>query len=115
MTQRNYVELTGVVGSVCLRNVGGKNVARLTLATNYAYKAADGTPVISTSWHSLTCWEGPHVRDLESIGRADKLHVTGRLQYQRYTDVNGNDRTAVEIAVLTLEKIRGDEPLELEM
>ena len=113
-TQKNYVELTGIVGNSRVSQVGGTKVARITLATNYAYRDSEGCPVITTSWHALVCWEGNDIRDLDSIARCDRLHVTGRLRYQKYCGIDGGERTCVEILVTSLEKLEGDEPLEME-
>lgn len=115
MTQKNFVELAGVVGNVRLNEVGGRTYARISLATNHAYRDAEGTPVISTSWHCLTCWEGEHVEGLDSLHKGDRIHVTGRLQYQRYTDESGADRTNAGIMVQTLNRLNLDEPFEMEM
>ena len=112
--QKNYVELTGVVGVSKVIKVGEETVARMSLATNYAYRDREGCAVICTAWHTLVCWEGEKIRNLEDISKGDKLHVCGRLNYQKYCGIDGGERTCTEIQVTSLEKLDRDEILEME-
>ena len=102
MEQINFVHILGTVGSVRTQNIGGKNVARMTIATNLAYKGADGCAVIETTWHYVTAWEGEGIADLAKITRGAKLDITGRLRTQRYTGSDGTGRTNTEIVAKTL-------------
>ena len=52
---------------------------------DYAYKDREGAAVIDTSWHSVVAWEGKNIHGLDKIVRGTKVHVTGRLRYQKYT------------------------------
>ena len=52
MEQLNRIEIRGHVGNVNVVAVGDAKVAHFSLATNYAYKGKDGTPVIET-----TCYQ----------------------------------------------------------
>ena len=58
MEQLNRVELRGVVGSVRLQKIGNTQVANFTVATSLAYKDRSGSPIIETTWHNVTAWEG---------------------------------------------------------
>lgn len=70
MEQLNRIEIRGNVGNVRIQNVGGRNVARMTVATNLAYKAQDGCAVIETTWHNVTAFEGKEIHGLEKIEKA---------------------------------------------
>ena len=48
----NRVELRGVVGTARINETGEGRIVRFSLATNYVYRASDGTPVIET-----TCYQ----------------------------------------------------------
>lgn len=113
MEQLNRIEICGIVGNVRRGNVQGKVIARMTVATNYIYKSQDGTPVIETTWHSVTCWEGKDIdkSTLESIEKGTKIHLVGRLRNQRFTKADGTEHTLAEILVNKLTKVPEEEIL----
>jgi len=97
MQQINKVLLRGHVGSVRVQTVADKQVARFSVATNYAYKARGGEMVVETSWLSVTAWQGPKMPDLSEIVKGKAVEVNGRIRTQRYTDADGVERSAYEI------------------
>jgi len=103
--QLNKVELLGTVGSISVNNVGGTKMARLSLATNYGYRDREGNAVIETTWHAVAAWEGKGITNLEDIVRGDRLHILGRLKQYRYTDMSGNERSAMEVLASRVEKV----------
>lgn len=115
MEQLNQVMLRGIIGSVRTNNISGSLCARFTVATNYAYKAKDGTAVIETTWHNVSAFESSRIQGLDSLQKGDKISVTGRLVNQRYVGEDGTERTYCEIRASAVEKIETDEPLNLEM
>ena len=115
MEQLNKVELKGVVGSVRIQTFDQSRMARIGLATNYAYKDREGAAVIDTSWHNITAWEGRCIQGLERIGKGTKLHVFGRIRYQNYTGVDGVDRVGTDILANRIEIINDPEPMAYEM
>ena len=115
MEQLNRIELRGVVGGIRMQNFDGNRMARINLATNYAYKDREGTAVIDTSWHSISAWEGRNIHNLEQINKGTKLHVTGRIRYQKYTGTDGVDRIATDILANRVEIIDDPEQMSYEM
>lgn len=115
MEQLNKIELRGVVGGVRLQNFDDSRMARINLATNYAYKDREGTAVIDTSWHNVVAWEGRNIHGLERIGKGTKLYVTGRVRYQKYTGTDGVDRIATDILANRVEIIDDPEQMSYEM
>lgn len=111
MQQLNRVELIGLVGSVSVQEFSGAKQARFSLATNYAYKDHEGSCVIDTSWHNVIAWEGRNMPDLLMIHKGSRLHVLGRIRYQKYVDVNGIDRTSTEILANKIEVLDDNEPI----
>lgn len=114
MEQLNRIELRGVVGSVRTQTFTDNMMARFTVATNYAFRDKDGTAVIDTSWHNLVAWEGKNVQDLSRLARGTKVHVLGRLRYQKYTGSDGIERVASEVVVNKLTILEDGEPLQYE-
>ena len=98
MEQLNRIELRGNVGNARVQTVGDNEVVHFSLATNYAYKGKDGTPVIETTWFNCSSWAGRE-DDLSMYSRGTPLHVEGRLRNLRYTDASGCERSTLEIIV----------------
>ena len=115
MEQLNKIELRGVVGSVRLQTYEDSRMARINLATNYAYKDREGTAVIDTTWHNVVAWEGRNIQGLERINKGTKLYVCGRLRYQKYIGVDGVDRIATDVLANRLAIIEDPEPMQYEM
>ena len=115
MEQLNKVELKGIVGSVRIQTYEESRMARIGLATNYAYKDREGTAVIDTSWHNVIAWEGRNIQGLEKIGKGTKLHVIGRLRYQNYTGVDGIDRVGTDILANQVQSIDDPSQMSYEM
>ena len=86
MEQLNQIKLRGTVGFVRQQNVNGRMVVHLSVATNYVYKDRNGDPVIETTWHNVTAWEGKSFTNLAKFEKGCKVEVEGRLRGQRYTD-----------------------------
>lgn len=97
MQQLNQVLLRGHVGNIRVQTVAGKQMARLSVATNYAYKSREGDPVVETTWSQVVAFEGPKMPDFSQIAKGTPVEVKGRLRSQRYTDADGVERTAYEI------------------
>ena len=97
MEQLNKVELCGVVGTARTHTVGNTLVARFSLATNFASMDAQGFPIIETTWHSVTAWEGERCRNLSSITKGSHVYVQGRLRCQKYIGTDGFERSCFEV------------------
>ena len=97
MEQLNKIELRGSVGYVRLQSISGKKVLHLSVATNYVYKGRSGEPVIETTWHNVSVWESKGMPDFSAVEKGSKVHIIGRLRSQRYTDVDGVERTAYDV------------------
>ena len=106
--QLNKVELIGHVGLVSRKTIEGKTCAQMSLATNYCYKAKDGTAVLETQWHKIVAFESRDNRDLDKVEKGDALHVVGRLRTVRYTDHDGNNKNITEILASKTEIIKDE-------
>ena len=115
MEQINRIELLGVVGSVRSQTVANRQMAKFTMVTNRAYRNKEGAPVIETTWHNVTAFEGRMVRDLDRIAKGCAVHVWGRLQIQHYTGLDGLDRTSVDVLCSKLEFVPQGVDLQYEM
>ena len=109
MEQLNRIEIRGNVGNVNVINVGNTRVAHFSVATNFAYKDRNGEPVIETTWHNVTAWEGNKgIPSLEIIAKGFPLYVTGRLRIQKYIAGDGTDKTSYDIIANTIEQVNSN-------
>ena len=115
MEQINRIELRGLVGNVRLQEVGDKKVARFTLATSLAFNDRNGAAVIDTQWHNVSAWEGKKITGVEKIKKGDKIWVSGRIRYNKFTGVDGQDHYSTEILANKLTIIEDDDFFSCEM
>lgn len=99
MEQLNKVELKGVVRSVNIMPIGNSNITRFTVATKYNYADKDATPIVETTWHSCVSFD----KKAAELKMNDKVHLLGRIRYQRYMDSNGEEKRMTDILVNKLE------------
>ena len=114
MEQLNRIELRGSVGFVRQQIFNGRRVVHLSLATNYVYKDKNGEPVIETTWHNVTAWEGKGCANLEKIEKGSRIQVRGRLRGQHYTDSEGVERYAYEVIAYELSLVTDNTPTQYE-
>lgn len=112
MEQLNKVILRGIIGSVRIINVEDRKGARMTVATNLAYRGQDGCCIIETTWHNVKAWEGQGIHDLDILCKGDRVEVTGRIKNQRYTTSDGEYRYSTEILAHTVNLLT--DPLTME-
>ena len=102
----NRVELQGHVGSVRKLTYGEREALLFSVATNRVYRDSEGTPVIETTWHSCTAWDGEGICPLDGITKGVPVHLTGRIRNTRYTGKDDAERVATEIVAETLEVVK---------
>lgn len=109
MEQLNKIEIRGNVGNVNILKVGGTRVAHFSVATNFAYKDRNGEPVIETTWHNVTAWEGNKgIPSLEIIEKGFPIFVSGRLRIQKYIGGDGTERTSYDVIANLIEKVEAN-------
>lgn len=111
MEQLNSVTLRGIIGNAHIQTVGPSEVARLSIATNYAYKSRSGEAVIETTWHLVTAFRNDRMPDFASLAKGTPVEVKGRIRNSRYTDASGNEKTTSEIIASQLTILDG--PLQM--
>lgn len=109
MEQLNRVELRGIVGNVRESQIGNLFLVTMAVATNYAYKAKDGSAVIDTTWHSVEkFFDSP-----QGFNRGDRVEVVGRLKIQRYMHDDGTMASSTYVVASSIKKL--DEELTAEV
>lgn len=115
MEQLNKIELRGNVGSVKVQIYNGRKVAKLTVATNYAYRGAEGEPVIETTWHNVSAWEGKDICNMDRLQKGSKVYVTGRIKTQKYTDAEGRDKYYYDVIASKIVLLDNEAQFQYEM
>lgn len=114
MEQLNKITIRGTVGRNTVSTVADTEVARMSVATNYAYKDREGNAVIETNWHNITAFadKAAPAQVLESISKGDTVEISGRLRYQRVTDNEGNNKYIPEIIAEKVDKLDSMPPAQ---
>lgn len=111
MEQLNRIELRGNVGNIRVRDSVNGQYARLSVATNYAFRDKDGVAVIETTWHNVVAWGGKGMPDLTTIKNGSPVYVVGRLRSRKFVDDEGQEHQINEVVARTLEVVKLDEQL----
>lgn len=98
---RNSVRLMGCLGNQPeIKTVGkDKKLARMSLATNEAYKNDKGERVEETQWHNLVLWDKNATIAENYLKKGSEVIVEGKLTTRSYTDKDGVKRYVTEIVV----------------
>jgi single-strand DNA-binding protein len=95
----NKIMLIGNVGAEpeMRYTPSGTPVSEFRLAVNRRSRGQDGNPVDETDWFTVICWNrlAEIVNDYVEKGR--QVYVEGRLHVRRYTNRDGQERTAIEV------------------
>lgn len=75
----------------------GNKVANFSLATNRAYKGADGNLVEETEWHNIVLWGKLAELAEKYLVKGRQVYIEGRITNRQYDDKEGNRRYITEI------------------
>jgi single stranded DNA-binding protein len=70
---------------------------RSATARRKVLKDEQGRRVDGTEWHRITCFNGVAKSVADNVEKGQKLKVTGRIHYTRWTDQQQVERFGVEI------------------
>ncbi len=108
MQLNNKVQLIGHLGmKPKIHSFGESKMARMSLATDASYRAADGKYVQNAHWHTLVVWGKAALAAESRLDKGKKVAVTGKLINRSYEDKEGIKKYSTEIHVsefLVLEK-----------
>lgn len=100
----NSVRLTGRLGGAPeikeLEN--DKKVAKISLATHYYRKKANGETVAETHWHQLVLWNKQAEIAEQFLDKGSQIAIEGRLANRFYTDKDGIRHYVTEVIVSEL-------------
>jgi single-strand DNA-binding protein len=95
----NKVMLTGHLGAdpESRFTPQGSAVTTFRVASNRAWKSADGTPHDDTEWFRVVAWDKLAEICNNYLSKGTKVYVEGRLQTRKWQDQNGQDRYQTEV------------------
>ncbi len=111
MKSVNRVILVGNLGSdpEVRYTKEGKPVAVLSLATNEAYKTAEGQTKEVTDWHAVVVWGQQANVCQQYLKKGTLILVEGKMKSRLWADKNGQKHKSVEVlasSVKFLDKIK---------
>ena len=96
----NQVILIGRLGQKPeLKQVNGKSVCSVSLATSEKYKDKNGNKQELTEWHSLVFWDKAAKLIEKYCDKGSNLFVIGKIKYKNYDDKDGIKRHVTSIVV----------------
>ena len=75
----------------------GQPVATFNMATNDTWNDAQGQPQERTEWHRIVIWGKLAEVASDYLKKGGRAYIEGRLQTNKWTDKNGNERETKEI------------------
>jgi single-strand DNA-binding protein len=82
------------------REVGGRLIANLLVATSTSWKGKDGQWQDNTQWHNVVVWHEQAAQFFQKNGRkGQQVCIEGTIETRKWQDQKGNDRYSTEINV----------------
>lgn len=104
---KNLVILAGNVGNApeTRTTTGGTKITNFSLATSRPKRDSEGKikkddkgrRIEDTEWHRVTCFNGVGKSVADNVEKGQKVMVTGRIHYTRWTDQQDIERFGTEI------------------
>jgi single-strand DNA-binding protein len=98
---RNSVRLVGHLGNEpeIKTTANNKKLAKVSIATNSAYKNDKGEKIEETQWHNLVMWDKNAVLAEKYLRKGSEIGIEGKLSSRSYTDSTGAKKYITEIIV----------------
>jgi len=103
----NKIMLIGNLGRDPEFNVtpDGTPVAKFSLAVSRTFKSRSGEKKEETEWFNIIAWRQLAEICEKYLHKGSKVYISGRLTTRKYTDKEGNQRTAVEVTAEDMEML----------
>lgn len=77
----------------------GANLCTFSLATSERWKDNAGNKQERTDWHRCVAWAKTAETITHYFSKGDQILIEGRLNYEQWTDKDGNKRTTAKVTV----------------
>lgn len=81
----------------------GTAVTKFSLAVSRTYKSASGERRDETEWFNIVAWNKLAETCSAYLHKGTKVYIEGRLTQRKYTDRDGNQRTAIDVIANEME------------
>lgn len=107
----NRIELRGVVGRAETGSYNGNRVCNFSVVTEYSSRDKEGHSAIETQWFNVSLWETRDAPrpEIDKIVLGTWVRVTGRLRVRKYTTVENEERSSLDVFARTVEIIPRDD------
>lgn len=107
----NKIMLIGNLGKDPDFNVTpeGTPIAKFSLAVSRNVKNRSGERVKETEWFNIVAWRQLAEICEKYLHKGSKVYIEGRLSQRKYTDKDGNQRTAIEVTANDMEMLDSKE------
>lgn len=85
----------------------GDAVVNLSLATSESWKNKNGEKQEATEWHRISFFGKPAEIVGQYVQKGSQLYIEGKIKSKKYTDKQGVERVAFEIAADTFKMLGG--------
>jgi single-strand DNA-binding protein len=100
---KNKVQLIGRLGAdVEVKSLeSGKQLAKISVATNESYKNKEGEWTDNTTWHNVVAWGKTAELAAQLLKKGSEVALEGKLSNRSYEDKDGNKRYVTEVVMST--------------
>ena len=107
----NRAEITGYVGvdPKITTFEDGRQVVRLSVATDEAYRDRTGEWKQDTTWHTIVAWSGKEMPPFADIKKGQRISAQGRIKNKSFEGRDGQVRTYYEILAYSLKVLVSEE------
>ena len=107
----NRAEVLGYVGSdpKITTFEDGRQVIRLSVATDEAYRDRNGEWKQETTWHAIVAWSGKEMPCFADIKKGQRLSIQGKMRNKSFEGRDGQTKSVYEILAFSI-KIDAEEP-----
>lgn len=83
----------------------GTPVGRFSLATTESFKDKEGDWQNQTEWHNIVVWRDLAERAQSNLKKGSSVYVEGKIQYRKYTDKDGVEKSVTDIICNTFRSL----------
>jgi|SRR5258707_1452940 single-strand DNA-binding protein len=83
----------------------GTALTKFSLAVSRSYKTSSGEKREETEWFNIVVWDKLAETCNQYLHKGNKVYIEGRLTQRKYTDKEGNQRTAVDVIASDMEML----------
>jgi single-strand DNA-binding protein len=83
----------------------GTALTKFSLAVSRSYKTSSGEKRDETEWFNIVAWDKLAETCNQYLHKGSKVYIEGRLTQRKYTDKEGNQRTAVDVIASDMEML----------